>query len=213
MQVPSKKFLAGLAPGVFALLAAFTPAKATACTCPLLTPAQYIANSHTIFEGTAVSRRQTSANGLEIDHYEFRVARHWKGTAHTTTVVQTSASSASCGRSFEIGRTYLLLGRLNSDGTLTDGLCSGTGLLEERQAYLPLLGEAMIPSAPPSSPTDAAPTTPSLSESTGCAISASGSGARPSALVFAGLAILTILAGARSASPGKRAPSREPNRS
>lgn len=193
-----KAFSTSLALLVWITLAISRPGTAGACSCRQLTAAEYVANSHTIFEGTAVSRQQTNVNGLGIDFYEFRVARYWKGSAYTTTVVRTSASGASCGRLFEIGKTYLLLVYLNTDGELTDGLCGGTGLLEERQSYLALLGEALSPPPPPTVPPP--PSDPKLEEQppsthqagyAGCAMSV-GDKYSPLPLVFIALALLGL---------------------
>jgi hypothetical protein len=78
----------------------------------------------------------------------FAVARNWKGSDQSTIVVNTPASSASCGVDFVQGLEYLVYASEN-EGILQTNLCSRTTQLGAASEDLAVLGagSAPVPSA------------------------------------------------------------------
>jgi hypothetical protein len=78
----------------------------------------------------------------------FAVAQSWKGGDRSTIVVNTPASSASCGVEFVQGQEYLVYA-LENEGTLQTNLCSRTAQLGAAGEDLAVLGagSAPVPSA------------------------------------------------------------------
>ena len=59
----------------------------------------------------------------------FAVSRAWKGVTQERVRVFTNGDSAMCGRSFEVGKEYLVYGvRSDEKGAFSDNLCSRTKL-------------------------------------------------------------------------------------
>ena len=110
--------LAGLA---LVLLIATTSA-AAACSCARNPTAEGILSSATaVFTGIAEDSRTIGPNRSITT---FRVVESFKGAkAGTIKVQHNSGSSASCGVTFEVGKTYTLAAHRTQNG-LSTGLCA-----------------------------------------------------------------------------------------
>jgi len=94
-----------------------------ACSCrPPKPPVQALGDADAVFIGVAVS--MTTAPRGKV-RYGFRVSRTWKGARTKAVDLQTHSQSSACGRSFQLGTTYLVYARAG-DGGWVDGLCSRT---------------------------------------------------------------------------------------
>ena len=105
-----------------------------ACSCvPPKDAATALAGSHTVFEGRVV---QSNAENAQAGGppplvpgpmlHRFEVIRSWKGEPEKLVTVRTPGSSASCGRSYKKGVSYLIYASLDGDGLLRDTLCTRT---------------------------------------------------------------------------------------
>lgn len=89
-----------------------------------------------------------NARGADLLRYELSVARIFKGEVGASTTLVTRSSSAACGRSFVVGKRYLIYAYRTDDGDLADTMCSRTRLLSEADEDLAALGAGTVPSAP-----------------------------------------------------------------
>ncbi len=89
-----------------------------------------------------------SPEGDQHIRYEFEVRRVWKGDVPEKVAVVSHKHSATCGRHFEVGVTYLVYAR-SRDGVLRDGLCSRTRPIDKADEDLAALGEGHPPGAAP----------------------------------------------------------------
>ena len=140
----------GIALAVVAVVAMVQPQCAFACSCrPPGPPAETLANATAVFSGrvTAVALPADTGGPLPVQ-VTFAVAQTWKGTNRSTIVVNTPASSASCGVDFVQGQEYLVYA-LENEGTLQTNLCSRTAPLGSAGEDLAVLGAggAPVPSA------------------------------------------------------------------
>lgn len=142
-------------PGVFssslclALLLAIAPSPAQACSC--LAPGDMIeeaSGADAVFAGTvlrlvATDRRADSPLmarikrffGMQVRYgpdqrrFALEVDEPFKGIEASTIEVMTSADSASCGYSFQVGRKYLVFAQ-HDEGRLNVSLCSATAPID-----------------------------------------------------------------------------------
>lgn len=98
-----------------------------ACSCASQTTAQYVERADTIVDATVV---WTSTNGLERT-YSLEIDRVFKGSAAAREKVLTNASDAACGLGqLATDERYLFFIQGEHLGTMSAGLCSGTGLYD-----------------------------------------------------------------------------------
>ena len=137
----SSPFLAAaIAAAVFALPAP----RARACSClPPPPPPRALEHADAVFEGRMFA--QAPAGNQQI-RFEFEVRRVWKGEVPAKVAVLSHEHSATCGRRYESGVTYLVYARAR-DGVLHDGLCSRTRTLDKADEDLAALGEGHPPAA------------------------------------------------------------------
>ena len=150
---------------VVALVIAMQPTCVFACSClPPGPPEDALADAAAVFSGrvTAVSAPADAGGSMPVQ-VTFAVARSWKGVDRPAIVVNTPASSASCGVNFEKGQEYLVYA-LRSEGRLETNLCSRTTQLGAAGADLAVLGAG--------SPPGGAGMTPTLPAAGGDALSA-----------------------------------------
>lgn len=91
----------------------------------------------------------TGPAGPGVVRYELAVLRVFKGDVAAAAQLTTRASSAACGRSFVIGKRYLVYAGRNEDGELTDSLCSRTRLVSTADEDLAVLGAGAPPQSTP----------------------------------------------------------------
>lgn len=77
---------------------------AVACRCAQIDEAVHLAATPIIFTGRVMpGRPETDGRALV---FKFEILETWKGSLPTTVAVRTTRSSATCGASFEPGRSY-----------------------------------------------------------------------------------------------------------
>lgn len=69
----------------------------------------------------------------------FSVSRTYRGAVQHTVTVSTGVGGGDCGFDFEIGKQYLVYAYTDTSGQLSTNICTGTGLVEDRQASLAYL--------------------------------------------------------------------------
>lgn len=131
---------------VVALLTAVQPACVFACSCIQAPPPdEALASSTAVFAGQVTEiAAPADRGGSDPVVVTFAVSKGWKGAGQPTIVVNTSASSASCGFEFVKGQEYLVYASEN-EGHLQTGLCSRTSLLASAANDLAVLGDGTIP--------------------------------------------------------------------
>jgi hypothetical protein len=118
-----------------------------ACSCiPPGPPADELKKAAAVFAGEVV--RLSGGSGEGTVTVTFRVSRVWKGPQERTLVVTTPGSSASCGVSFEEGKSYLVYAEGEQED-LRAYLCSRTAELSAATEDLAALGEGTAPPADP----------------------------------------------------------------
>ena len=119
-----------------------TQAKACSCMRPP-PPLDALKQADAVFEGRVVrvppNTAEQGGNDMQRVEYEFAVSRTWKGPSSEKITLQTTASSAACGRSFQLGETYLVYSH-QQDGIASDHLCSRTSLASEATEDFAALG-------------------------------------------------------------------------
>jgi hypothetical protein len=172
---------------VVAFVPAVQPTCVFACSCrPPSPPAAALADAAAVFAGrvTALSA-PVDSGGADPVRVTFAVTRSWKGANQSTVVVNTPASSASCGVGFVKGQTYLVYA-YSSEGRLETILCSRTAELATAGADLAVLGPGSVPAgATPGAP----PTLPAAGEA------ASSANQWPSLFITGGLLLIVLGAG------------------
>lgn len=110
-----------------------------------------------MFEGRVDSVQRSDGAGML--RYELAVLRVFKGELAATTSIVTASSGATCGRSFVLGKRYLIYAHLTPDGALGDGLCSRTRPISTADEDLAVLGPGTPPraAAPPDTQNREAP--------------------------------------------------------
>jgi uncharacterized protein (TIGR03382 family) len=142
--------------GIFALTAAaglFAGMNtAAACSCAgEPEPEDALRSADVVFEGTVLGEPEVVRAQLGLEGYEgaarfrFAVARYFKGQQGPEAAIYTIDQESACGRFYDAGATYLVYGRLQPSGALTDSLCSRTRLMASATADLALLGEGVPP--------------------------------------------------------------------
>jgi len=125
------------------------PATAYACKCMLPTPEQAREAAPLIFEGR-VSKIEdvpaTPEQGIGTKRVTLALVRTWKGLEDKeSVVVSTSASSASCGFTFEPSTSYLVYAAEGEGGVIEVSGCSRTRAMADASEDLAVLGAGITP--------------------------------------------------------------------
>gem|GEM_PF-993765 len=123
-----------------ATLVAGQDARACSCVTPKPLPLDAKRKADAVFEGRAYG--QTIIGNTT--RYSFDVDRYWKGDLPERIEIETRTQSAACGRTYELGRSYVIYARKNK-GRWTDGLCSRTRPTVAAAQDLAMLGEGAVP--------------------------------------------------------------------
>jgi MYXO-CTERM domain-containing protein len=135
-------------------LALLRPAPAQACSClPPPTPEESLGKASVVFEGIArMSQPSAGAitgfvqgDAIPATRVSFEVKRRWKGDVTATFAVLTPDSSATCGRDYLQGATYIVYAQRQSDGAVFDLLCSRSRQVESATDDLAKLGAGTPP--------------------------------------------------------------------
>lgn len=205
-----RRVLPGLLAGSALTAAAMAPAHAEACSCrPGRGPHEAQRTADAVFEGRVYGQTKIGPTA----RFSFQVVRYWKGDLPERVDVDTPASSAACGRTYDVGRTYVVYAQRSGQQWI-DNMCSRTRTRGAAASDLAMLGRgtlpgktgaaepaatrpadpAEIPREPPRvEPVDAAPR-PATPSARGCSIDAN----RPVRRSVTGIALLLlVLAGRR----------------
>ena len=153
-----------------------------ACSCaPPGSPAEALAESHSVFRGVVISmslveRNDGSWSSADPATVEFLVSEVWKGPLSRIRTLKTARSGVSCGFEFEFDAEYLVY---TDDGGSFVSLCSRThnlapGFYNVDYNDLEVLGPGQAPTADATIP---APTAIAEIPATGGCGRASASGA------------------------------------
>ena len=116
---------------LFLALVSPDPSKTAMCSCaPSPPPEEALEYSDFVFSGwvTDITRNGDPVySSLLVD---MSTAHWWKGEDVSEVVIETTASSASCGFPFREGEAYLVYGYYQGDQLLTN-LCTRTARLED----------------------------------------------------------------------------------
>lgn len=130
------------APVVAALAVVATPRTARACSClPPKPPLLAREGSDAVFEGRVYNVTTTGNRA----RYSFEVHRYWKGTPPERIEIETATTSAACGRSYDLGRPYMVYARRTDDGRYLDNACSRTRPLVQAAEDLEAFGAGTVP--------------------------------------------------------------------
>jgi hypothetical protein len=134
-----------IVPIVFALAALVAaPRAARACSClPPPSPVEAAEQAVAVFEGRTFGVVREGQH----NRFTFEVTRVWKGEVGTRVDVWSHSQSATCGRGFESGASYVVYAG-SRDGHLVDGLCSRTREISRASEDLEALGTARTPADP-----------------------------------------------------------------
>jgi hypothetical protein len=162
-------------PALLFLSLVVAPSSVLACSCPHPPPPEPNAapspveripdKDEAVFEGT-VSNAQLKGSlfdakvgdlisaDLEGDSpfmlVSFDVSRSYSGQQEKRVELRTGMGGGDCGYPFEVGKQYLVYAGKDESGQLSTGICSGTGLLEDRKADIASLrGSPVIQTDPP----------------------------------------------------------------
>lgn len=133
---------------LLAAVSLIAPQQAFACSCVAFESAQASAEmAEVVFVGTAIEQGaapQSEISGNQVS-FTFEVSEVRKGTAAATTEILTADNSASCGLTFDLGQSYVVMATVE-DGVLSSNLCSGTAPASQySEADLATIGPAMGP--------------------------------------------------------------------
>ncbi|WAS92291.1 hypothetical protein [Nannocystis punicea] len=133
---------------LIAVAAWAVPHEVHACSC-MPPPAPTVARdqAEAVFEGR-VDVVQSSDTGMV--RYVLSVQRVFKGELPASTSIVTRSSSAACGRSFVLGKNYLVYAHRTPEGDLGDTMCSRTRQIGTADEDLAALGAGTPPPAPAS---------------------------------------------------------------
>jgi hypothetical protein len=124
------------------------PRAARACSClPPPAPAAAADQAVAVFEGRTFG---VVREGMH-NRFTFEVTRVWKGDVGTRVEVWSHSQSATCGRGFESGTSYVVYAG-SRDGHFVDGLCSRTREISRASEDVESLGPGRTPTdaaAPP----------------------------------------------------------------
>ena len=126
--------------GLGSLAAIEGRAHACSCVTPKPLPLDAKRKADAVFEGRAYGQ---TIIGMTT-RYSFDVDRYWKGDLPERIEIETRTQSAACGRTYELGRSYLIYARKDK-GRWTDGLCSRTRPTVAAAQDLAMLGEGVVP--------------------------------------------------------------------
>jgi hypothetical protein len=182
-------------------LVAFWAQDAEACSCmPVKPPAESAESADAVFEGVVGEPTPEGSRLL----FPVEVSRVFKGDIGAQVTIRTADNSAACGRSYEVGQSYLIYAH-QVDDAWGDGLCSRTRLSAEADEDFAALGPGSSPGGDDGpvaeEPTDPPAESPRIDEPAtpppaspgkrGCTIAAHESPA--SAGWASGLALLALL--------------------
>jgi len=125
-------------------------ASAQACSCAGPgSPKAELAQHNSVLQGTVESIKQVAvgAHGSRQNLVKFKIEQSWKGISswHSTMVVRTSTSGASCGYGFKVGQSYVVYAGLSEEGELHTSLCTRNALTANAAEDLAELGEGVKP--------------------------------------------------------------------
>ncbi len=132
---------------------------ASACSCAVLSPREYLRHSDAVFTGRLMSTgtSSVSVNGVPLRVLNFRVGRVFKGAVTSVEEVVTAYDSATCGLDLRGHGPFLVFA---SGGNARPGeprysssLCSGTREISDSHPVPAVLGTAAPPVSRPSEPT------------------------------------------------------------
>lgn len=129
------------------------PKQTYACDCAAAPDVLKHRDEHdAVFKGTVVSENKKKGKGIISSggtyKITFDVSEVWRGKVTSSITVLSAFHEASCGFSFEEGKTYLVYAKLK-DSDLHVSLCSRTASIDMASEDLSLLGSG---SAPPELP-------------------------------------------------------------
>lgn len=168
----------------------------SACSCAgEAQAAEALRSADVVFEGTVLRGPEAVRAQLGIEGYtgavrfHFGVARYFKGQRGEEALLYTVDQESACGRAYEANATYVVYGRLQPNGLLTDSLCSRTRLLSAASEDLALLGEGVAPD-PAAQPRDVV--AQPEEDDAGCSVTSPGgaSGSSSSAALLLALALV-----------------------
>jgi hypothetical protein len=147
-----------------ALTFAWSPATASACTCPTpLSATEAFAGAVVVFEGVARGKAMPAAGVLDPATHvpavkqAFEVSRRWKGDVPATVDVLTAERVSSCGQSYLTDAHYIVYVGRDDGGHFWDDSCSRTRLVAMAAGDLAGLGPG-LPPVPSAGATDAGTT-------------------------------------------------------
>ncbi|XP_061606132.1 metalloproteinase inhibitor 2-like [Phyllopteryx taeniolatus] len=94
---------------------------AHACRCPQLHLQQAFCQADVVIKAMVVG--VTVGGGFKPIKYDIKLSKLFKGPRKNFDSIYTASSSASCGITLTNGVNYLLMGRLQSDGSLHISSC------------------------------------------------------------------------------------------
>ncbi len=133
------------------------------CSCRYATsPDQQIADVRSdlrtvdaVFVGKVTSVLDTLRRSGSFDYHARRailtLQAVWKGPTAGSVTILTGMGLGDCGIHFTVGERDLVFATADSNGVLFTRACSHTEPLASASRYLPALGEARVPLAPPDS--------------------------------------------------------------
>lgn len=181
---------------------------AAACTCNASNDTRdelerMLTASDVVFEGRAGRPEATTVDIIgPSTHVPFEVSRFFKGQLGPSVfVLGGGRSGIVCERDYDEGEVYLVYARFDSDGRLSDNICSRTRLLANADFDLGILGAGEPPAAieaepdpveEAAEPMEAAPEPAAVRQTVGgCAVTpASANSAALAALALLGCTML-----------------------
>lgn len=142
---------------VVAVLLALAAPLAAACSCPMLTVPQAVAQADLVARVTvdAVDRPRVSKSSADLVTYTLRPSVVWKGDVAGLVMVGSAFDSASCGiASYEVGEEIIIFASRDGDRWRAS-LCGGTA------PATPDLVEKVTAAAGPGTAVTVAPAPPS----------------------------------------------------
>lgn len=119
-------------------------ARACSCLAPP-PPATALERSAAVFVGEVLEKERKSDRAEVVS---LRVSRAFKGVSSDVVTLSTPVQSAACGRTFEVGKRYLVYAE-HIQGGLHDHLCTRTALLENAKADVEALEAISRGETPP----------------------------------------------------------------
>ena len=155
MRRPIAPVLLGIALGLLA------PGRALPCSClPTPTVAEELEHADAVFSGEITKlevlptwwdladeppppelvEKGAGEKPQRTVRATFAVGKVWKGASEATAVVHTTIDCCTCGRSFGIGRAYLVYAYRDKEGRLSTNACMRGGPLDQKPEDLSELG-------------------------------------------------------------------------